>query len=256
MKQSKFFSKNGFFIFLLTIFGLVYCYFWFQNQKETTLVSSPESLSDSLTPEVIPISPREKRSLEEPPIPKIKTTAVRLEKIKNYLFTEPTNPVLLPTDLLEQEKEKITELKNSWGLYLGFLNRKKGVISKEQNKCDEYQSQLNLIPPQIKLFEQQKLALEKQLEKKRPEVDRLKIDRKANEAKIKKLQAEILEIVGQIDEINFKIGILENKQEKYQGMLTRAEKAKSESEESYEIDEKRYKDSIISKLNSLYEISY
>ncbi|MDV3138808.1 MAG: effector, partial [Candidatus Phytoplasma australasiaticum] len=50
-------------------------------------------------------STRLKRSAEEQLIPKIKTTATRLEKIKNYIFSEPINPALLPTDLLEKEKE-------------------------------------------------------------------------------------------------------------------------------------------------------
>ncbi|MDV3182747.1 MAG: hypothetical protein Q8869_02730, partial [Candidatus Phytoplasma australasiaticum] len=129
MNKSNFLEKNGFFIFLLIIFGLVCYCFWFQNQKETTLASSPESLSDSLPSEVIPTSPRAKRSLEEPPIPKIKTTAARLEQIKNYLFTEPTNPSLLPTALSEREQEEINKLKKSWGLDLGYLNEEKSVIN-------------------------------------------------------------------------------------------------------------------------------
>ncbi|MDO7987381.1 MAG: hypothetical protein Q8874_02535 [Sweet potato little leaf phytoplasma] len=38
-------------------------------------------------------------------------------------------------------------------------------------------------------------------------------------------------------------------------MLTRAEKAKKKSEETYEIFEKQYKNLIYSKLNELYEIT-
>ncbi|MDV3155048.1 MAG: effector [Sweet potato little leaf phytoplasma] len=255
MKQSNFFQKKGVFIFLLTILGLVCCYFYFENQKETSLVSESESTTEPLFSEETPTLPRPKRSVKEPPIPQINTTAARLEQIKNYLFTEPANLSLLSIDLSEQEQEEIKKLKNSWGLYLGFLNRKKGVISKEQNKCDEYHSHLNLISPQIQSFEQQKLALEAQLEKKLPEVDRSKIDRKTNEAKIKKLQTEISEIVGEIGKINVEIKNLEATQRKYQDMLTRAEKAKKESEETYEKSEKEYINSIISKSNSLYEIS-
>ncbi|MDO8030384.1 hypothetical protein OC709_02650 ['Planchonia careya' phytoplasma] len=82
MKQSNFSKKMVFFIFPLTILGLVFCYFWFQNQKETSLVSESESLSDLLpSSEETSTSPRPKCSLEEPSIPKIKTTAARLEKI-------------------------------------------------------------------------------------------------------------------------------------------------------------------------------
>ncbi|MDO7987382.1 MAG: hypothetical protein Q8897_02410 [Sweet potato little leaf phytoplasma] len=141
-----------FFIFLLIVFGLVFCYFWFQNQKEKTLVSSPESLSS----EVLPNLPRPKRSVKKQPIPKIKTTAARLEQMKKYLFSEPINPTLLPTDLSELEQEEIDKLKNSWGLCLDYLNKEKSVINEYQNKCDEYQSQLNLISPQITSYEQQK----------------------------------------------------------------------------------------------------
>ncbi|MDV3160373.1 MAG: hypothetical protein Q8787_02785, partial [Sweet potato little leaf phytoplasma] len=114
-----------FFIFLLIVFGLVFCYFWFQNQKEKTLVSSPESLSS----EVLPNLPRSKRSVKKQPIPKIKTTAARLEQMKKYLFSEPINPTLLPTDLSELEQEEIDKLKNSWGLCLDYLNKEKSVIN-------------------------------------------------------------------------------------------------------------------------------
>ncbi|MDV3158029.1 MAG: hypothetical protein Q8789_02475, partial [Sweet potato little leaf phytoplasma] len=36
--------------------SVIFVFFFFQNQKETTLASSPESLSDSLPSEVIPTS--------------------------------------------------------------------------------------------------------------------------------------------------------------------------------------------------------
>ncbi|MDV3178816.1 MAG: effector [Candidatus Phytoplasma australasiaticum] len=195
-------------------------------------------------------STRLKRSAEEQLIPKIKTTATRLEKIKNYIFSEPINPALLPTDLLEKEKEEINKLKKNWGLSLGYLNEDKDkFISEELKKCDEYQSQLNILL-KIKSFEQQKLVLEEQLETKAKE-----LDRKTNKAEIKKLQDEISEIVGEIGKINVEFQNLEATRIMYQNMLTRAENYKKILEEQYEIDKKKYKDSIISKLNSLYEIS-
>ncbi|MDV3162416.1 MAG: hypothetical protein Q8797_00935 [Candidatus Phytoplasma australasiaticum] len=86
MKQSNFFQKKGVFIFLLTILGLVCCYFYFENQKETSLVSESESTTEPLFSEETPTLPRPKRSVKEPPIPQINTTAARLEQIKNYLF--------------------------------------------------------------------------------------------------------------------------------------------------------------------------
>ncbi|MDV3139492.1 MAG: effector [Candidatus Phytoplasma australasiaticum] len=193
-------------------------------------------------------STRLKRSAEEQLIPKIKITATRLEKIKNYIFSEPINPALLPTDLLE--KEEINKLKKNWVLSLGYLNEDKDkFISEEQKKCDEYQSQLNILP-KIKSFEQQKLVLEEQLETKEKE-----LDRKTNKAEIKKLQDEISEIVGEIGKINVEIQNLEAIRIMYQNMLTRAENYKTILEEQYEIDKKKYKDSIIYKLNKLYDIT-
>ncbi|MDO8064255.1 hypothetical protein [Candidatus Phytoplasma bonamiae] len=251
MNKSNFFQKNGVFIFFLIILGLVCCYFWFQNQKEKNLASSPESLSS----EVTPASPREKRSLKEPPIPKIRTTAARLEKIKKYLFTENANLSLLPTDLSEREQEAINKLKKSWGFSLGYLNKEKSVINEYQNKCDEYQSQLNSLQLQIESLKPQQQKLEKQRNEKRQEVNRLKIDRKANKDKIDKIQAEISKIVGEIGKIKVQIGKLENEQEYYQELLSSAKNYKRILEERYEQVEKEYKNSIISQLNKLYEIT-
>ncbi|MDV3200436.1 MAG: effector [Sweet potato little leaf phytoplasma] len=286
MNKKNFLQKYFIEIMVILLLGIAIMIMIHKNHHGTSQAQPPlsswdsekETLESEETEIKNPLSNRPKRSVEEQPIPKIKTTAARLEQIKNYLFTEPANLSLLPTDLSEREQEEINKLKNSWGLDLGYLNEKKGDIKEEQNKCDEYQSQLNIIPPQIKSFEQQKLALEKQLETKRKEVEikkeeqkqfkyflpnlteelRTSKQKKYNllQAEIDKLQAEISEIVGKIGKIKVQIGILKNKQEKYQDMLTRAEKAKKESEERYEFIEKEYKNSILSELNSLYEISY
>ncbi|MDV3173881.1 MAG: effector [Candidatus Phytoplasma stylosanthis] len=235
--------------------GLAGCYFYFENQKETSLVSESEPTTEPLSSEETPTIPRPKRSLEEEK-PKIKTTNARLEKIKNYLFTENANLSYLPSDLLNREIEEINKLKKSWGLSLGYLNRKKGVIVKEQNKCDEHQSRLNLILPKITSLEQQKLKLEEQLKTKEKELDGLKIDRKTNENKIDKLNEEILGIVGKIGKIKNEIKNLQADQEMYQNILNRAKKLKKDLEERYKITETEKKDKnlIISQLNELYEI--
>ncbi|MDV3182828.1 MAG: effector, partial [Candidatus Phytoplasma australasiaticum] len=165
------------------------------------------------------------------------------------------NPSLLPTALSEREQEEINKLKKSWGLDLGYLNEEKSVINEYQNICEEHQSQLNLISPQITSYEQQKTPLEIQLETKEKEVNRLKIDRKANETQIDKLQVEISKIAGEIGKIEVQIGKLEATQRKYQEMLSSAKKYKGILQERYEEGEKEDKDSIISQLNELYEIT-
>ncbi|MDV3193449.1 MAG: effector, partial [Sweet potato little leaf phytoplasma] len=156
--------------------------------------------------------------------------------------------------LSEREQEEINKLKKSWGLCLGYLNKENSVIKEYQNKCDEYQSQLNSISPQITSYEQQKKPLEIQLETKEKEVNRLKIDRKTNKDEIDKLNEEILKIVGEIGKIKVQIGKLEATQKKYQDMLSSAEKYKGILEEQYEQVEKEYKNLIISGLNKLYDI--
>ncbi|MDV3173880.1 MAG: hypothetical protein Q8783_02125, partial [Candidatus Phytoplasma stylosanthis] len=134
-------QKNWLLIFIFISIGLGGCYFYFKNQKETSLVSESETTTEPLFSEEMPTSPRPKRSVEEEK-PKFKTTNARLEQIKNYLFTEPINSTLLPTDLSEREQEEINELKKSWQKSLDLLKEQKTWIDEKQNKCDEYQSQL------------------------------------------------------------------------------------------------------------------
>ncbi|GLH60561.1 hypothetical protein PAWBP_2990 [Paulownia witches'-broom phytoplasma] len=190
-----------------------------------------------------------------PPQIKIKTTAAHLEQIKTYLFTEPTDTSKLPSDLSAREQEKIEEIKNSWQLSLNLLKEEKDAISKEQKTCDEHQSHLNSIQPQIENLKPQKQELQKLLDEKNQELNRLKINRKGNEAEIGKLQDETLEIVGKIGEIKVQIKNLQTDQEYYQDMLSRAQNYKRILEKRYEDVETVYINSILKSLNSLYEIT-
>ncbi|MDV3162945.1 MAG: hypothetical protein Q8794_01555 [Candidatus Phytoplasma australasiaticum] len=72
----------------------------------------------------------------------------------------------------------------------------------------------------------QQQKLEKQRDERHQEVNRLKIDRKANEDKIDKLPNEISEIVNEIGKIKVQIKNLETDQKYYQDMLNHAEKLK------------------------------
>ncbi|MDV3182682.1 MAG: hypothetical protein Q8869_02345, partial [Candidatus Phytoplasma australasiaticum] len=123
---------------------------------------------------------------------------------------------------------------------------------------EEHQSQLNSLQPPIeslKSLKQDKAPLEIQLDEKDPELNRLKIDGKANKTQIKKLQDEISKIVGEIGKIKIQIGKLEATQRKYQEMLDDDENYKKILEKRYERSEKEYKNSIIFQLNELYEIT-
>ncbi|MDV3182402.1 MAG: effector, partial [Candidatus Phytoplasma australasiaticum] len=137
MNKKNFLQKYFVEIMVILLLGIAIIIMIHKNHHGTSQTQSPLSSWDSeketLEPEETeiekPFTNRPKRSLEEQPIPKIKTTAARLEQIKNYLFTEPANPSLLPTALSEREQEEINKLKKSWGLDLGYLNEEKSVIN-------------------------------------------------------------------------------------------------------------------------------
>ncbi|QTX02722.1 hypothetical protein LFWB_1520 [Candidatus Phytoplasma luffae] len=207
---------------------------------------------------------------------KFQTTQKRLDQIKSYVLSEPTNYSLLPSDLSEREKTQINKLKNSWQLSLNLLKKEKTGVDEKQTECDEYQAQLNSLQPQIEALKPQQQKLEQdQADKNKiinqkkevrgqfkylpnqPEEVRKKREenKRILEAEIDKLQDEEIKIVGEIEEIEVQIGILEADQKMYQNMLTRAEGLKKDLEERYKEGEKQYKDSIISGLNELYDIT-
>ncbi|WP_339332333.1 DNA double-strand break repair protein Rad50, partial [Rhus yellows phytoplasma] len=240
MKQPNFFQKHLVTIIIILLFGIAIIigihqgFNDYKNEKNSFSPLGQTPKKDSLEPETTPTPSRSKRSTEKPPQPKIKTTAARLEQIKTYLFTEPTDTSKLPSDLSEREQEEINKLKNSWKLSLGLLNEEKSVINQYQKTCDEHQSHLNSIQPQIENLKPQQQELQKLLDEKKQEIDRLKINKKENRAEIKKLQDETLEIAAEMDKISIKIKKLESKQEYYQDMLSRAQKYKKSLEEQYE----------------------
>ncbi|AGL90889.1 hypothetical protein [Candidatus Phytoplasma australiense] len=271
MKQPNFFQKHLITIIIILLFGIAIIIGLFQgfndyqNEKNSLspLGQTPEK--DSLEPENTPNSSRMKLSTEETPQPKIKTTSARLEKIKTYLFTEPTDTYKLPSDLSEREQEEINKLKNSWKLSLELLENRKTRptgINKSQKECEELKTQLDSIQPKIEALkpqqqklEQQKEAKEKEIKQKQEEKNLASPDDKIRlRAEIEKLQSEKQKIIEEISEVKLQIKKLESKQKYYQDMLSRAEKFKNDLVESYERQEKEYKNEILKSLNSLYEI--
>ncbi|MFW8664742.1 effector, partial [Candidatus Phytoplasma citri] len=101
-----------------------------------------------------------------------------------------------------------------------------------------------------------KSLLDKDKETKDQEINNLKqVDKRDNKDKIKQLQDELEEIVEQISDINSQICKLEAYQKYYQEILNDSENYKSILEERCEKDKKEYQNSILSELNSLYEIA-
>ncbi|MDV3166530.1 MAG: hypothetical protein Q8807_02505 ['Waltheria sp.' little leaf phytoplasma] len=75
------------------------------------------------------------------------------------------------------------------------------------------------------------------------------------QVEIRKLQDKKQVIIGEIKQVEIKIGELEADQKHYQEMLYKTKNYKKDFEEYYKITEKKHKNLIISKLNSLYEIA-
>ncbi|WEX20451.1 MAG: hypothetical protein TB2022_3700 [Candidatus Phytoplasma citri] len=239
-----------------------------------TLKSAKETLESEASEIEKPLSPKPKRSLENSQL-KMKTTAVRLEPIKTYLFIESANSAFLPANLLEREKEEIAKIKKSWQSSLDLLKDPKTWIDETQNKCDEYRSQLNLISLPIESFKKQKTLFEKEKETKEKEVETKKQEQKqfkylpnqpeevrtsrhkynSLQVEIDKINKEKSEIVGKIGKIKIKIGNLENKQEKYQEMLADDENYKKELKKAYEYKKLQFKNDILKSLHSLYDIT-
>ncbi|OOP60275.1 hypothetical protein [Candidatus Phytoplasma citri] len=119
-----------------------------------------------------------------------------------------------------------------------------------------YQSQLIFLLLKITALKPPKSLLDKDKETKDQEINNLKqVDKRDNKDKIKQLQDELEEIVEQISDINSQICKLEAYQKYYQEILNDSENYKSILEERCEKDKKEYQNSILSELNSLYEIA-
>ncbi|AGL91006.1 hypothetical protein [Candidatus Phytoplasma australiense] len=291
MKQPNFFQKHLVTIIIILLFGIAIIigikqgFNDYQNEKNSLspLGQTPEK--DSLEPETPTNPSRMKRSTEETLQPKIQTIAAKLEQIKTYLFTEPTDTSKLPSDLSAREQEEINKLKNSWQLSFNLLKEQKTWVDEKQKVCDEHQFQLNSIQPQIEALKPKQQKLEKQRDEKKEILKKIKyqcgeispsyakmlkkmynieiknpkipnqIEEIRLQAEIDKLKAEISEIVGEIGKIKVQIGKLESKQEKYQEMLSGAEMLKKDLEKRYQIKETEYKNEILKSLDSLYEIT-
>ncbi|MDV3204637.1 MAG: DNA double-strand break repair protein Rad50 [Sweet potato little leaf phytoplasma] len=144
--------------------------------------------------------------------------------------------------LTQEAKAKIKEA----------LEKNEVKIKEIKENLDQNDKNITILKGKLLHLEQEKEAKEKELKQKQ-EAEKLASpdDKIRLQAEIDKLQAEISEIVGEIGKIKVQIGILKNKQEKYQDMLTRAEKLKKDLEESYQF----LSDSEKSILNQIQTVS-
>ncbi|MEC4559198.1 MAG: hypothetical protein U9532_03485 ['Conium maculatum' witches'-broom phytoplasma] len=139
------------------------------------------------------------RTKRETDISKPKKTITKddFEKIKTYVFSEIDDITLLPNNINEEEKNEINKIKNSWKYALDLLNKEQKGIDEYQQKCDDYNKQINKLDPRK---------------------DKNEIEGLSN-------------------------------------MLRRDEDYKKLLEKQYKDFEKKFKNQIITSLNSLYEIT-
>ncbi|KOR75264.1 Hypothetical Protein yibP [Candidatus Phytoplasma pruni] len=189
----------------------------------------------------------------ETPKPKIPITQKKYNKIKSYILSENDNEVLSLNNLSPEDRVKINNIKQE---LINDLEHSKNYfrlqIDEFQNKCDEYTSQINEIVKQIPTLQKQLQPKEAELETKNKKIDKLKLE-KQNE--IDQLQSETTEIVKQIMAINLQIKNLEAAQKMYTEMLSRAQNYKKDLEKDYNKSLEQNKQSALSSLNSLYEIT-
>ncbi|MDV3168202.1 MAG: DNA double-strand break repair protein Rad50 [Candidatus Phytoplasma stylosanthis] len=145
-------------------------------------------------------------------------------------------------DLTQKAKEKIKEA----------LEKNEAKIKEIKENLDQNDKNITILKGKLVQLEKDKETKEKEIKVKEEQLKLASPDDKIRlQAEIDKLQAEISEIVGEIGKIKVQIGILKNKQEKYQDMLTRAEKLKKDLEESYQF----LSDSEKSILNQIQTVS-
>ncbi|KOR75217.1 Hypothetical Protein yibP [Candidatus Phytoplasma pruni] len=211
----------------------------------------------------------------ETPKPKIKITQEKYNKIKSYILSENDNEVLSLKDLSQEKKTEIEKIKNSWGVRLGYLNKEQKEIDKIQEECNNLIAQRDSAINQIQQLQKQLQPKEAELETQNKEIDKLKFKKQQKQTQlqtqgqttyknseidliqneISKLQDEKLELVGQIEDIELQIGHLKSDQTMYENMLSRAQNYKKDLEKDYNKSLEQNKQSALSSLNSLYEIT-
>ncbi|MDV3168214.1 MAG: DNA double-strand break repair protein Rad50, partial [Candidatus Phytoplasma stylosanthis] len=120
-------------------------------------------------------------------------------------------------DLTQEAKAKIKEV----------LEQNEAKIKEIKKNLDQNDKNITILKGKLVQLEKDKETKEKEIKDKERQKELASPDDKIRlQAEINKLRDEISEIVGEIGKIKVQIGKLENKQEYYQDMLTRAEKLK------------------------------
>ncbi|MDW3617555.1 MAG: hypothetical protein QFY14_00380 [Candidatus Phytoplasma pruni] len=212
----------------------------------------------------------------ETPKPKIPITQEKYNKIKSYILSENPNAVLSLNNLSPEDRVKINNIKQE---LINDLEHSKNdfrpQIDEFQKKCDEYTSQRDSVINQIPPLQKQLQPKEAELETQNKEIDKLKFKNQQKQTQLQtqgqttyknseidliqneiyQLKDEQLELVGQIEDIELQIGHLKSDQKMYENMLSRTENFKKMLEEQYNESLEQIKQSALSSLNSLYEIT-
>ncbi|MGE9276565.1 MAG: hypothetical protein ACQKHC_02465 [Candidatus Phytoplasma pruni] len=202
-------------------------------------------------------------------------TQADYDQIKSYILSENENEVLTLNDLSQEEKNKIEKFRNSQKQTLEFRKKDQQNIDEKKQECNGYTSQINEIINQIQQLQKQLKPKAAELEAKNKEINKLQLQKQTKttqlqtqglpiyqnnslnkiQEEIDKLEDEKSELIRKIAPIKLQISKLESEQTMYENMLTRTKKFKEMLEKNLNEDLEQNKQSALSSLSSLYEIT-
>ncbi|MEC4559256.1 MAG: hypothetical protein U9532_03785 ['Conium maculatum' witches'-broom phytoplasma] len=144
----NFFKKHWVAILIILFFSIVFIIGFFEGiheakQEQKSLSNYHKDFADDKESKK---PSRTKREIKTPKHKKQITTE-DFDKIKNYVFSEIDDITLLPNNINKEEKTEINKIKNSWKLSLSLLKKEQKTIDEYQQKCDDYNKQINKLDP-------------------------------------------------------------------------------------------------------------
>ncbi|QTX02605.1 hypothetical protein LFWB_5870 [Candidatus Phytoplasma luffae] len=256
--NNNFFQKHLVTIIITSLFGIAIIIGFYQGfndyQNEKNYLSPLENKPQQIPSKI-------KRSTEETPQPKIKTTAARFDQIKTYVFSESDDNTLLPNDLSEEEKTEIEKIKQKLINNLKFCKDcRQPWIDEYQTKINNLESQRQPLISQIEELKKQLTSLEQQLkivasEKKEKEKSVFQLWDETQRPALEELRTQEGNITKQISEIKSEIEGLESKYSLYSEQIRHMEDLKQDSIKSLNRDIEQDKKTAESSLNSIYTIT-
>ncbi|MGI3136113.1 MAG: hypothetical protein ACN23H_00810 [Candidatus Phytoplasma vitis] len=292
MNTNNFLKKHLSIIIIVSISIIIVIFWCYKNTKNYQQNNETLSNLESKKEEIKFLDQNQKNNNLQKDKNEIKrskflTTQTHFDQIKNYIFSENDDKILLLNNLSKIEQESIEKIKNSWKFKLSLLKEQQNSDANiNVNKdCDNFKKQIELLQPQKEILKKQLEPKELEQNILKEKIDKMKYQRaqispswrkvyeRINNIKvenhqplnklennrltteIEKLQDEEIELIGQITKIKTEIKKSESKQKMYNNMLSSAESLRNVFQNQDKNSELQYKNLILYELNSLYEIT-